>query len=731
MRPKTGDGSFFLFLSNRVLANSWIPGCPPGLGRPAPEHDQHNDHARARVPSCLAFPLSSGGTGANMDCSNVVVPRNNHRQCHGYYSLQIRKIHQQTGTVNNRYIVSLAVSDLIIGLEGIPLFTVYVVNGDQWPLGSIACETWLFLDYTLCLVSILTVLLITADRYMSVCHTAKYLKWQSPTKTQVLIIFSWILPALIFGVMIYGWSILSGEEARAEDSTECSAPFLSNPYVNMGMYVAYYWTTLIAMLILYKGIHKAAKNLEKKAKAKEHRHIALLLTQRLGTQVGVSLMLQSKRSDSESPKNHPAAYSKKLEASSSTNPPSHSKTEHENPNNPENLNEQELTQLIEEVRTEAGLTKHTHIIKREPLVFKRFTSPTMSFRRKSRKHSSVRSVKSNPLHNTGSGQEETAVATVPDQPVVADQHPDTTVMAQSYSRMFHDESLSSILQFNQAITVENSNNADPSEKLIPKKPQKLNHEWAELGENEVPIATTETIETPMENGFKAYKVQITHTEHIPTPWYTKLLRRIRRATSRPKRIRSRTSSRRKSSKKLSRSQSVSSSDSEFSSCESPKREQKTPVHVNHERKNKASMDSQQSPSQSAGDLLGHSLTKISNISAFTKDTKDKMISSLFSPISTALNRSRKRTKAERRAHKAFRTITFIVGLFAILWSPYYVVATVYGFCKGQCIPSVLYNLSYYMCYLNSSGNPFAYALANRQFRSAFLRMLRGNFRRVP
>uniref|UniRef100_A0AC34G555 Uncharacterized protein n=1 Tax=Panagrolaimus sp. ES5 TaxID=591445 RepID=A0AC34G555_9BILA len=57
-------------------------------------------------------------------------------------------------------------------------------------------------------------------------------------------------------------------------------------------------------------------------------------------------------------------------------------------------------------------------------------------------------------------------------------------------------------------------------------------------------------------------------------------------------------------------------------------------------------------------------------------------------------------------------------------------ATVYGFCKGECIPSLLYNLSYYMCYLNSSGNPFAYALANRQFRSAFGRILRGNFHRV-
>jgi hypothetical protein len=101
------------------------------------------------------------------------------------------------------------------------------------------------------------------------------------------------------------------------------------------------------------------------------------------------------------------------------------------------------------------------------------------------------------------------------------------------------------------------------------------------------------------------------------------------------------------------------------------------------------------------------------------------LQTLFAPIST-FQRRRKKTKAERRAHKAFRTITFIVGLFAILWSPYYVVvstillklilfiylfkATVYGFCRGDCIPSLLYNVSYYMCYLNSSLNPFAYAL---------------------
>ena len=58
-----------------------------------------------------------------------------------------------------------------------------------------------------------------------------------------------------------------------------------------------YKVTLIVILALksFQGIHKAAKKLEKRSRAREHRHIALLLTQRLGTQVGVGLMLHARK----------------------------------------------------------------------------------------------------------------------------------------------------------------------------------------------------------------------------------------------------------------------------------------------------------------------------------------------------------------------------------------------------------------------------------------------------
>ncbi|VDP67606.1 unnamed protein product [Echinostoma caproni] len=88
----------------------------------------------------------------------------------------------------------------------------------------------------------------------------------------------------------------------------------------------------------------------------------------------------------------------------------------------------------------------------------------------------------------------------------------------------------------------------------------------------------------------------------------------------------------------------------------------------------------------------------------------------------------------RHARKALRTISFILGAFIICWIPYHIIMMIKGFCddletQTSCVSVHLYNLSYWLCYMNSPINPFCYALSNASFRRTFFRILRGDFQR--
>ena len=105
-------------------------------------------------------------------------------------------------------------------------------------------------------------------------------------------------------------------------------------------------------------------------------------------------------------------------------------------------------------------------------------------------------------------------------------------------------------------------------------------------------------------------------------------------------------------------------------------------------------------------------------------------------VSNGARTAKLQQRQENHARKSLRTITSILGAFVFCWTPWHVLSLVIGFCldsKSCDVPQALYNLydlSYWLCYLNSPINPFCYALANKQFRKAFVRILRLDWRRV-
>ncbi|CAF0947993.1 unnamed protein product [Adineta steineri] len=85
------------------------------------------------------------------------------------------------------------------------------------------------------------------------------------------------------------------------------------------------------------------------------------------------------------------------------------------------------------------------------------------------------------------------------------------------------------------------------------------------------------------------------------------------------------------------------------------------------------------------------------------------------PKSTSLARDR----------RAAKNLFILVFAFVICWCPYTLLTLVRAVCKqaDKCIPSLIYEITFWLLWLNSTINPFLYSCLHVKFREAFYRIL--------
>nr|XP_055063170.1 trace amine-associated receptor 13c-like [Misgurnus anguillicaudatus] len=108
-----------------------------------------------------------------------------------------KKLHTPT----NMLILSLAVSDLLIGLIGMPLEAIRFIE-TCWYFGETICRLFSIIMGLLLCTSLSNLVLIAVDRYVAVCHPLLYPQKITMTRTIITICVSWFCSSA-YNISIY------------------------------------------------------------------------------------------------------------------------------------------------------------------------------------------------------------------------------------------------------------------------------------------------------------------------------------------------------------------------------------------------------------------------------------------------------------------------------------------------------------------------------------------------
>uniref|UniRef100_A0A672MWZ9 Muscarinic acetylcholine receptor n=1 Tax=Sinocyclocheilus grahami TaxID=75366 RepID=A0A672MWZ9_SINGR len=156
-------------------------------------------------------------------------------------------------TVSNYFLLSLAVADFILGAVSMNLYTTYILIG-QWTLGHLACDVWLTVDYVASNASVMNLLAISVDRYLSVMRPLTYRATRTPRRAAVLITLAWTVSFVLWAPAILFWQYIVGERTVPEG--ECSVQFLSQPVITFGTAIAAFYLPVSVMVALYWRVYR-------------------------------------------------------------------------------------------------------------------------------------------------------------------------------------------------------------------------------------------------------------------------------------------------------------------------------------------------------------------------------------------------------------------------------------------------------------------------------------------
>ncbi|KAM4545001.1 alpha-1A adrenergic receptor-like [Odontesthes bonariensis] len=162
-------------------------------------------------------------------------------------------------TPTNYFIINLAIADLLLSTTVLPVSATLEVL-DYWVFGRIFCDIWAAVDVLCCTASIMSLCVISIDRYIGVRYPLQYPLIVTKRRALLAMLGVWILSFVISIGPLLGW-----KESPSEDDTVCV--ITEEPFYALFSSLGSFYIPLAVILAMYCRVYVVAKRTTKNLEA--------------------------------------------------------------------------------------------------------------------------------------------------------------------------------------------------------------------------------------------------------------------------------------------------------------------------------------------------------------------------------------------------------------------------------------------------------------------------------
>ncbi|KAL6114479.1 adra1a [Pungitius sinensis] len=158
--------------------------------------------------------------------------------------------HRHLRTVTHYFIVNLAVADLLLSSTVLP-FSAILEIVDRWVFGRVFCNVWAAVDVLCCTASIMSLCVISVDRYIGVSYPLRYPSIMTKRRALLAVMLLWVLSIIISIGPLFGW-----KEPEPEDESICK--ITEEPAYAIFSAVGSFYLPLAIILVMYCRVYVVA-----------------------------------------------------------------------------------------------------------------------------------------------------------------------------------------------------------------------------------------------------------------------------------------------------------------------------------------------------------------------------------------------------------------------------------------------------------------------------------------